>query len=81
MSSAMYLHQLIEDWIRSSPHIRTGWICDEAMIWKPFHRYWFGINNHNIEMHDTMGGPVAPNMDAADPEFIDKLDYLLVKYV
>lgn len=58
------------------------------MIWKPFHRYWFGVNDTNVEMHDQnkgwsadLGGatPVV-RLSAADPQFLEKLDITLKNY-
>lgn len=86
----VYLHQIIRDWIRANKAVGRyeSWIYDDGMIWKPYHRYWFGVNDDNVESHDkgimyyTTGeaGDLKTVLEAADPLFLEKLGKLLTDY-
>lgn len=87
-SEIVSLYQLVRDWFRSGliEGKYDGWIFDDdGMIWKPFHRYWFCVNDGNIEARDK--GSNNPNyafaedvvrINAADPYFFEKLGALLI---
>lgn len=86
----IYLHQIIRDWfiVNRAVGRYESWIYDDGMIWKPYHRYWFIINDDNVVAHDkgvmyyTTGkaGDLKTVLEAADPYFLEKLDKMLINY-
>lgn len=47
------LYQIVCEWLQTNQleGKYDGWISDD-MIWKPFHRYWFSINDNGVEALD-----------------------------
>lgn len=86
----MTLETVIGDWIRANQAAGRyqDWLYDEGMIWKPFHRFWFGVNELTVESHDKgimyyitgKDDNLTVVLHAADPQFLDKLGQLLKDY-
>jgi hypothetical protein len=84
------LHRIIEDWMETNQDANRfhGWMYDEGMIWKPYHRHWFGVTENTVEAHDKgmmfyltgKDEELKIVLNAADPLFLEKLGKLLVDY-
>lgn len=84
------LERVIRDWLAANKVVGrfNDWIYDDGILWKPYHRYWFTVEKDQVISHDkgvmyyTTGeqGDLKVVLEAADPEFLNKLGKMLHDY-